>query len=134
MDDCPFCAIVRGDGDAWIVHETETALAFFATGPAAEYHTLVVPKNHHADLFTIPADEWLGVAATVKDVTDLYRERLGIENVEVLNHSGEQAQQDVFHLHVHILPRREGDGQDTSWTDHPEIEKRFDALLAALKA
>ncbi len=133
-DDCPFCAIVRGDAKAWVVHETDAAIAFLATGPATEYHTLVVPKNHHADLFAIPADEWLGVTAAVKEIADLFRQRLGIENVEILNHSGKHAQQDVFHLHVHVIPRHAGDGQNTSKTDHPEIEERFDALLRSLRA
>jgi histidine triad (HIT) family protein len=132
MTDCPFCAIVRGDAPAWVVHETDSAIAFFATGPAAPYHTLVVPKRHAADLFEISPEDWAGVTSAVKDVADLYRQRLGVEAIELTQHSGAAAQQGVSHLHVHVLPRHEGDGQDTHWTEHPEIEDRFDALLARL--
>ena len=71
--DCPFCAIARGEAPAWVVHETERAIAFFATGPAAPYHTLVVPRAHHADLFSTPPEDWRAVAEAVIHVADLFR-------------------------------------------------------------
>ncbi len=70
--------------------------------------------------------------SALKRVVDLYRERLGIENVQIVNSSGTEAQQDVFHVHFHIVPRHSGDGQDVQWTTHPEMVARFDELLARL--
>jgi histidine triad (HIT) family protein len=72
------------------------------------------------------------VTRTVKRVVDLYRRVLGISNAQVINSSGRQAQQDVFHVHFHIVPRRLGDDQDVQWSIHPQWRRRFDDMLSKL--
>ncbi|MDX1419412.1 MAG: HIT family protein [Rubricoccaceae bacterium] len=133
MDDCIFCQIVAGEAPSWRVHETAAAYAFLDIHPVSRYHTLVVPKRHATDIFDVPEEDLLAVMSALKDVVDLYRERLGIRNVQVVNSSGAEAQQEVFHLHFHIVPRRRGDGQDVHWTTHPEQRSEFDAMLARLR-
>ncbi|NLG37752.1 MAG: HIT domain-containing protein, partial [Clostridiales bacterium] len=59
-------------------------------------------------------------------------DKLGINNVQIINSSGAEAQQDVFHIHFHIVPREEGDGQDINWTTHKEWRDKFDDLLNKL--
>ena len=71
--------------------------------------------------------------SALKHVVDLYHDRLGLCNAQVVCSSGAEAQQDVFHLHFHIVPRHEGDGQDVRWKTHPEMQDRFDAMLARLR-
>ena len=73
------------------------------------------------------------VIAVVKKVTTLYREKLGIENVQIVSSSGPEAQQDVFHIHFHIVPRYADDGQDIQWTPRVELREGFDKSLEALK-
>ena len=133
MEDCIFCKIVKGQTKSWKVYENEFVCAFFDIGVFNEYHTLVVPKKHYKDIFDIPESELKHVIAGVKKVTDLYKEKLGIENVQIINSSGKQAQQDVFHIHFHIIPRHNGDGQDIHFKTHPEIKEKFDELLEQLK-
>ncbi|HUT56953.1 MAG TPA: HIT domain-containing protein [Phycisphaerae bacterium] len=84
-------------------------------------------------MFDVPADELAHVISALKHVVDLYHETLGIENAQIINSSGAEAQQDVFHLHFHIVPRHQGDGQDITWSPHPEMRARFDELLARLQ-
>jgi len=62
-----------------------------------------------------------------------YQERLGINNIQIINSSGAEAQQDVFHIHFHIVPRKMGDGQDVQWTIHPEWRKELTDMLEKLK-
>ena len=69
----------------------------------------------------------------IKDVTALYQEKLSIQNVQIINNNGRFAQQDVFHIHYHIVPRKMGDGQNLKWRPHPEYRNRFDVLLDKLK-
>lgn len=133
MNDCIFCRIVSGDAPAWKVLETDLAYAFLDIHPVAEYHALVIPKRHARDIFEISREDLLGVSSAVKDVVDLYCDKLGLRNVQVVNSSGAEAQQDVFHLHVHVVPRRLGDGQDVNWTTYPEMTERFDELLNRLR-
>ena len=73
------------------------------------------------------------IIGVVKDITTLYKEKLGIEHVQIVNSNGRQAQQDVFHIHYHIVPRYSGDGQSIRWQLHPEWRPQFDEWLARLR-
>ncbi len=132
MEDCIFCQIASGQAKSWKVYETDHAYAFLDIHPVNEYHTLVIPKRHYVNIFDIPTGELLHVMSALKHVVDLYQERLGLANAQIVNSSGAKAQQDVFHLHFHIVPRQKGDGQDVKWSPHPEMRERFDDLLAKL--
>ncbi len=126
---CIFCKIAKGEAKSWKVYEDESVYAFLDINPVSEYHTLVIPKNHYENIFDVPEHELLKVMAVVRKLARLYRERLGINNVQIINSSGREAQQDVFHLHFHIVPRKAGDGQNVVWRTHPEWRARFDAML-----
>jgi histidine triad (HIT) family protein len=130
---CVFCEVVRGDAPSWRVYEDEAAYAFLNIFPASEWHTLVVPKAHHVDVFDTPVEELVAVTRAVKHVVDLYQRVLRITDVQIINSSGAQAQQDVFHVHFHIVPRQRGDGQDVQWSMHPEWRGRFDEMLSRLR-
>ena len=133
MNDCIFCQISKGEKPAWKVFEDEHVLAFFDYNPASEYHTLVIPKKHYKDIFDIPEDELQQVISSIKQITNLYKEKLGINNIQIVNSSGKEAQQEVFHIHFHIVPRKNGDNQDICWTPQIEIRDKFSELLNKLK-
>ena len=133
MDNCIFCKIVRGEAKSSRVFEDDKTYAFLDINRANEYHTLVIPKKHYENMFDIAEDELTAVMATVKKVVALYHEKIGMRNVQIINSSGREAQQDVFHIHFHIVPRKLGDGQNVKWIMHPEWQSRFDELLERLK-
>jgi histidine triad (HIT) family protein len=133
MENCIFCQIAQGKAKSWKVYENEHAFAFFDLGAVNAYHTLVVPKKHYKDIFDIPENELCEVMKVIKKVADLYKEKLGIENVQIINSSGAEAQQDVFHIHFHIVPRHKGDGQDIKWNPKAELRDKFDEFLDKLK-
>ena len=133
MNDCIFCQIVQGKAQAWKVYEDERVYAFLDIFPASQYHTLVIPKQHYQDIFDIPEDELLAIMRAVKKIVLLYQDKLGIRNVQIINSSGAEAQQHVFHIHFHIVPRIKGDGQDVRWRTHPEWAEHYDQLLEKLK-
>jgi histidine triad (HIT) family protein len=133
MEDCIFCNIVRGEAPSWKVYENDSVYAFLDINPVNPWHTLVIPKRHHVNVFDTPKETLQEVIAVVKELTTLYRERLGIEHVQIINSSGAEAQQDVFHLHFHIVPRRYGDGQQIRWQTKPEMRSRFDEMLEQLR-
>lgn len=133
MDSCIFCRIVAKESPSWKVMETAHCYAFLDINPVSEYHTLIIPKDHYTDVFDTPAEVLQQMMSLIKDVTGLYREKLGIRNVQLINSSGREAQQDVFHIHFHIVPRRAGDGQNIRWHTHPEWRGKFDQLLEQLR-
>lgn len=121
MEKCIFCKIVSGEIPSHNVYEDEQTYAFLDIHPAAEYHALVIPKNHSENIFDVTEKDLVAVTATVKKIIDIYNRKLGIKNVQIINSSGAEAQQDVFHLHFHIVPRQSGDGQDIKWTDKSQL-------------
>ncbi len=133
MDNCVFCRVVKGELPCWKVYEDDDVLAFFDVNPANEYHTLVVPKQHHSDIFDIPENLLISITKAIKQITTTLKDKVGINNLQIVNSSGSEAQQDVFHIHFHIVPRNNEDGQNILWTPKPELKERYNELLAQLQ-
>ncbi len=86
---------------------------------------MVIPKAHSENIFDVSDSDLAAVTCTVKKIADIYNRRLGIKNLQIINSSGAEAQQDVFHLHFHIVPRKSGDGQDIKWTDESQLSEKL---------
>jgi len=132
MKECIFCNIVQGHAKSWKILENENAYAFLTIGPASRYHTLVIPKEHFENIYDITEKALKETIALVRIVCKFYEEKLGIKNVQIINSNGGEAQQDVFHIHFHIVPRSNNDGQNITWITHPEWVKEFDDMLKKL--
>ena len=133
MDDCIFCKIVKGEAPSYKVYEDEFTYVLLDIYPVNEYHTLVIPKKHYVDMFDIPENELVSIMKTVKRIADLYKTKLGIDNIQIINNSGADAQQIVFHIHFHIIPRYPGDGQNIILTKNPKLHENANELLKKLK-
>ena len=72
--------------------------------------------------------------AVVGMLAKQYKEELGIEHLHIVNSNGREGQQDVFHLHFHIVPRKAGDGQNIKWKTYPEWREDFDGMLKKLES
>ena len=112
MASCIFCDIIGGTADATVVYEDEAVLSFLplAEGRLADGHLLVVPKRHISDLFDAKQADLHALILGVQRVSDALRSALGASGVNVLNASGPNSHQSVFHLHFHVVPRWKGDG------------------------
>jgi len=132
-DNCVFCAIVAGRIHAWKVLETETTLAFLDAHPVGLYHTLIIPKAHYSDIFTVAPEVLADTMETVRKVSLLFQEKLGLENLHIFNNSGPLASQSVFHLHFHILPRYPNDRKSFPRMTHPDLTDRFEEMIKALQ-
>lgn len=132
MDNCIFCQVARGESPSWKVYENEDVYAFLDINPVSRYHTLIIPKKHFVNIFDIPEFELQAVIAVVRKLARLYKEKLGINHIQIVSSSGAEAQQDVFHIHFHIVPRRHADGQNIQWTTHREWRSDFDEMLEKL--
>ncbi len=133
MNNCIFCKIIKGQANSWKVYETEDTYAFLDIHPASKYHTLVIPKKHYTNIFDIPEKELNAVISTVRKVSKLYEEKLGFQNIQIISNSGAEAQQEVFHLHFHIIPRKRGDGQNIRHYTHSEWVQDFDEMIEKIR-
>ena len=134
MENCIFCKIVSGEFSSYKVYEDEHTFAFLDINPVTKYHTLVIPKAHYVNVLDIPAEVFLQVMDTAKKVVELYKNKLGLENVQLVHNAGHHGQQDVFHLHVHVVPRSVGDGANSKWPkSNPEWREQFEDMLKKLE-
>ena len=130
--DCLFCKIVAGEVPSTIVAQDERTVAFMDINPATRGHVLVVPRAHSRDLHDIDVADLAAVAATAQRVAARALERLHADGVNLLNASGPAAWQTVFHFHVHVIPRYEGDPLRLPWDPAPGDSEEIAAAGALL--
>lgn len=122
---CPFCLIVAGEAPARIVREWDDTLAIEPLNPVTPGHLLVLPKVHVETLFSSP-----DVAATtmrrVSEMVHGVERHVDPNDYNVITSAGRAATQTVMHLHVHLVPRRPGDGLRLPWTSAPAIAPSLD--------
>lgn len=104
MSDCLFCRIVEGEIPSKRIYEDETAVAFLDINPWQQGHALVIPRRHVKDVLEDPA-ALAEIAPAIGTVGALLKERLGATACNILSNAGADSGQEVFHLHVHVLPR-----------------------------
>lgn len=102
--DCIFCGIVAGDIPAKMVYSDDQAIAFLDIQPWHVGHTLVIPRRHTNDLLSDPV-ALTDIAPAISATSKLLVDRLGADGLNLLSSSGNVAGQEVFHLHVHLVPR-----------------------------
>jgi histidine triad (HIT) family protein len=107
---CTFCEIVNGNLPCEKIYEDEHVLAFLDINPIAEKHTLIIPKKHFVNLFDITEIALKHLIVATKRIATMYQTDYSIQAVNILNASGVEAQQSVFHFHLHLVPRKKGDG------------------------
>ena len=107
---CVFCAIVAGTAPAVRVYEDEDFVGFLDIRPFTRGHTLVIPKPHSVDLTDTPAETLAGMMAVGKRIAQASRASgLAATGNNVAINDGKSAFQSVFHIHLHVIPRRDGD-------------------------
>ena len=112
MENCVFCKIIKGDLPCYKIYENDSVLAFLDISGDIDGHTLVIPKKHCENILDCDNQTLHSVFEAVKTISNHYVNNCGYTGVNVLNANNGSAQQTVFHLHVHIIPRKEADGID----------------------
>jgi histidine triad (HIT) family protein len=130
--DCIFCKIVAGELPARIVGEDELTISFMDINPATRGHALVVPRRHTRDLLSIDPDDLAAVAHAAARLAAQMPERLGAVGVNLINSCGAAAWQTVFHFHVHVIPRYDGDPLRLPWTPAPGDAAEIEAAAQEL--
>ena len=137
---CPFCDLIRGAGEVSMCYEDTDVVAFMDIQPVNAGHVLVVPREHYASLEDIPHalathlfDVAMQLAPVVKHVGNA-------DGMNIVVNSGAAAGQDVFHFHVHVIPRCQGDGFDvplpfsgSQMPDRTVLDANAARIIAALR-
>jgi histidine triad (HIT) family protein len=109
---CTFCDLIRGAAEVSICHEDADAIAFMDIQPVNNGHVLVVPRAHYESLLDVPQEIGMHLFQVTMRLANAVRSVTGCNDLNIVVNSGAAAGQDEPHYHVHIIPRREGDGFD----------------------
>lgn len=117
---CIFCKIVKAEIPAKVVYEDEYVLGFLDIKPINQGHTLIIPKNHYESLSDIPQETLEKVINAGKKIANVLKESSVVkcEGINLFLADGKSAGQEVFHLHLHIIPRFEGDNFGLKFPSH----------------
>lgn len=137
--DSIFTKIIKREIPAHIVYEDDLVIAFLDITQATLGHTLVVPKAQHENIIDMPDDLSGKVFEVVTKVSKAIQKAFQPVGINILSNNGSFASQSVFHFHIHIIPRYQGDDlvhmkmvnhvNELSKTD---FEKRKEAIIASL--
>ena len=133
--DCVFCQIVAGTSPASIAYADDTAVVFLDVAPATPGHLLVVPRRHATGLADLDPDTGAHLwRVGQRMAAGLRRADLRCDGVNFFLADGAAAFQEVFHLHLHVLPRWKGDGFRLSYKPGRPYRQELDDQAAALRA
>ena len=109
--DCLFCKLGSGEIDSFTLYEDSDVRAFLDVNPLTIGHTVVIPKTHVIDIIDLSPELVGPLFSGVKAVTEMLAGALGAENFTIgINHGKMLGHPDIDHMHVHVIPRFEGDG------------------------
>ncbi|HEY3360802.1 MAG TPA: HIT family protein [Methanosarcina sp.] len=121
MEDCVFCKIIAERVPSYKVYEDDAVFAFLDVSPASEGHTLVAPKKHFSRFTDMDAESVDSLFEAARKITAAVEKAFSADGSNIGINNGKVAGQEIPHVHVHIIPRRKGDGgrgiKSIVWTE-----------------
>jgi len=134
VENCIFCKIVSGEIPATTLYEDQDFRVILDLGPASKGHALILPKEHYANIYEIP-EELAGKAMILaKKMANVLTRALKCDGFNIVQNNGEPAGQTVFHFHMHLIPRYEGDQVGLTWNPGSLTEEDKEEILSKVKA
>ena len=131
--DCIFCKIVAGEIPCFKLFEDAETLAFMDINPVHDGHCLVIPKAHSLNVFEIGPDHFAAAARSATKVAKAVNAAVPCDGISLMQANGEGAGQSVGHVHLHIIPRRNGDGLLFNWQPKPGERDRIAAVAERIR-
>ena len=114
-EDCIFCKIIAGDIPSFKLYEDDATYAFMDINPANDGHALVIPKEHSKDLLAVSEEAIAKTVVTAKKIAAAVEKTVEPGGINLVQCNGAAAGQSVFHFHMHVLPRHDGDNLKMNW-------------------
>ena len=132
--ECIFCKLVQGEIPSAKVYEDDLTIAFMDIGQATRGHVLVASKRHAVNLLELTPEEAGAVMQTAQRVAAAVNQAFDPDGINLFQANGAPAGQTVFHFHLHVLPRFEGDGLSIAWQRNEPGMATLNALAEQLRA
>lgn len=134
MDECVFCRILRGEIPAQKVYEDPAAVAILDINPVAPGHALVLPRRHWETWNDLPGDLAGDLARAAQKVARAVLKATGAEGFNLLSNNHRCSGQAIPHVHLHIIPRRTGDGIKFNWITRSYEPGKIQEMAQAIRA
>jgi histidine triad (HIT) family protein len=133
-ENCIFCKILKGEIPSRTIYEDDNFQVIMDADPATRGHSLILPKEHYANLYELPEDLAAQVMPLAKKLAVAMKEKLGCQGLNVVQNNGAQAGQTVDHFHVHLIPRYEGGSTtDVTWGHTAFTPEELDEIRDILR-
>ncbi|MDB4880568.1 MAG: histidine triad protein [Gemmatimonadetes bacterium] len=137
---CSFCDLIHGAAEVSMCFEDADVVAFMDIQPVNSGHVLVVPREHYESLDDIPPKLAMHLYEVATKLAPVVKQVAGADGMNIIVNSGVAAGQDVFHYHVHVIPRNDGDGFDvplpfpgSQMPDRTVLDMNAARIIAALR-
>lgn len=114
-EDCIFCKLANGIVPTNALYEDDVVKVIFDQSPASKGHVLIIPKNHFDNIYTLDDATAGHIFQTAVKVANALKKALNCDGLNIVQNNGEAAGQTVFHFHMHLIPRYEGDTVNVKW-------------------
>lgn len=130
--DCIFCKLANGEIPTNSIYEDDDFKVILDASPATRGHALILPKEHFDNLYKVDDAVAAKILPLAKKIANSMKEKLHCDGVNILQNNEEAAGQTVFHLHVHVIPRTNGDDAILEWNHLELSDEEMQSIRDAL--
>ena len=131
-ENCIFCKLANGDIPTATLYEDDDFRVILDAGPASKGHALILPKEHYKNLYELDDEIAAKALVLAKKMITRLTDVLGCDGYNIVQNNGEVAGQTVFHIHIHRIPRYEGDAVGLGWKMGELTDEVRDEILSKL--
>ncbi|MGN0335286.1 MAG: HIT family protein [Lachnospiraceae bacterium] len=131
-ENCIFCKIINGEIPSTRLYEDEDFVIMLDIGPASPGHALLIPKEHYANLYEMPEELLKKAILLAGKWGEKLQKVMGADGLNLVQNNGVAAGQTVYHFHMHLIPRYNGDGVGELWTPGSLSEEQRQEILRKL--
>ena len=131
-ENCIFCKLANGDIPTATLYEDDDFRVILDAGPASKGHALILPKEHYKNLYELDDEIAAKALVLAKKMITKLTDVLGCDGYNIVQNNGEEAGQTVFHFHIHLIPRYEGDEVGLGWKMGELTDEVRDEILSKL--
>ena len=132
--DCILCEISSGRAQASFVYEDEYVFGIMSLDQPNPYKVLVVPRAHVETIYDLSEDQAARIFQAAVKIARAIREASGCEGLNVVQSNGRAGQQDVFHFHLHLVPRFHGDSVLISWENRRAEGDKLERMAEGIRS
>lgn len=132
-DNCIFCKIANGEIPSATFYEDEEFRVILDLGPASKGHALILPKEHYANIYELNEETVAKAFVLAKKMAERMTKALNCDGFNIVQNNGSVAGQTVFHFHMHLIPRYEGDGVGLGWKPGTLTDESKAEIIERLK-